>query len=286
MKRYILAIAAFMALGVTACSEPQEADAPLVTPEIEISAGEVGQGSLMFNIELKDAAEAGYMLVEKASAEASDFATNNVVKNSVLLEEAESQEVKIDGLKENTDYQVIAYCKAKGNDTPAVSDVITMRTKGLQLQMGFFAYDGIDEASGRHRVTFMGSTRPRGSDMTDYLDVTLFMYLLYDPGDYPTAGNYEIFQEDGSNMNTNLVYKAGKHVLMDGEPNMQGSGWWLIEDGKEDVCNASMTGVQTILHDEDTHVTTITGTMIDSETGKTLNYTYSTEEPLFRFNDY
>ncbi len=62
MKKYIFALVAFMTLAMGACNT--EADAPIITPEISITAGEVGQGSLSFDIVLKDAAEAGYILVE------------------------------------------------------------------------------------------------------------------------------------------------------------------------------------------------------------------------------
>ncbi len=155
-----------------------------------------------------------------------------------------------------------------------------------ELSMGFFAYDGIDEASGRHRVNFYGSTNPRYGEEKDYIDVTIFMYLLYDPGDYVTPGDYVPYADDGSNMKVNLVYKPGKRCLIDGEPNMQGSGWWTLEDKEIVAFNPSIEGTHTITFDAKTKATTISGSMVDSETDETFNFTYSTDEPLLRFDDY
>lgn len=162
----------------------------------------------------------------------------------------------------------------------------------IKAEDGFFAYDGLDEASGHYRTSVMLSSKSMSEENTDgYTDILIYIYTSFEPEIVSQTGGYTFrkfftgaitpFYTTGSGL-TDQMWYIGKHFTDEEGENVQGCGWFTYDkDGNTTACYAAddteKTTCEIVENEDGTH--TIKGVMYDKTLGKTLRYEYTTDDP-------
>lgn len=133
-------------------------------------------------------------------------------------------------------------------------------------------------------------------DTGDYVDILVYIYTDFEPEILTSTGGYTYrkfftgaispFYTDSVEKHTDRMWYIGKHYTDDeGDPNVQGCGWFTYQNGLETGCFAAddteRTTCEIVDNGDGTH--TIKGVMYDKTFDKSLRYEYKTEHPgIFR----
>ncbi len=127
MKKTNLLLVLLIALFSFSCNEnnvpepdPNENINP--KPKVAIKAVSSADDSIVFNIELSDATEAGYLVLNSSELKSNSFEPVTVYANATKLENPQSQDITVSKLDSEQSYSVIAY--ALNGDMETFSDIV------------------------------------------------------------------------------------------------------------------------------------------------------------------
>lgn len=163
----------------------------------------------------------------------------------------------------------------------------------MVMKDGFLASDGIDEASGRYRLTIALSDQKMGAQTYPYYDVMIYVYLKYPMEKIDQHrmkvpfGKVTPFFTNGEPLG-DMVYYVGKHrVGEDGAPAFEGTAW-IHNKSKEDAEFFVASDVQKTsisIDDLGNGKYKVHGTLYDAELNKALNFSFTDSKPVFILMD-
>ncbi len=164
---------------------------------------------------------------------------------------------------------------------PVTEDVMVM-------QDGFLAADGLDEASGRYRLTIMLCSQKIGSQTFPYYDVMLYLYLkepmtpIDEHRQQVPFGRVTPFFVDGQ-MLGDMVYYIGKHKMDGGEESFEGTAWAYNKsetDAEFFVAN-DLERTEIYIDDNGDGSYTVRGTLYDKDLNKEMKFKYVDTKPVY-----
>ena len=141
-------------------------------------------------------------------------------------------------------------------------------------------------------TVWLSSKSMSTGDTGDYVDILVYIYTDFEPEILTSTGGYTYrkfftgaispFYTDSVEKHTDRMWYIGKHYTDDeGDPNVQGCGWFTYQNGLETGCFAAddteRTTCEIVDNGDGTH--TIKGVMYDKTFDKSLRYEYKTEHP-------
>lgn len=285
MKKIFVIVA--LASAVISCkpaagSDDGDKECNCESPAVVVNG--VTETSANVNVDLKGMDSAYYLCVPKSQETPSP---SEIEENGVKLEESL---FTLSDLEAQTEY-VIAVSARCEHDTQnvAFAEFMTLEDEALEMADGFMAYDGLDSASGRYRLSVMMSTKSMSNSEEDYDDVVLYIYLKSDLEriDAYTRkvpfGNITPFYEDGSTLG-DMVYYIGKHFTdEDGNPNAAGTAVFKYKGGKvSDILVADDTENSNFaIIDNGDGSYTVKGKIVDKEKGESYSFKYVDDKAVF-----
>ncbi len=155
MRNFRFFLLSLMGLFALSCNEsptPEPTTDPDAKklPTIVVNEVATTTSSLTFNIEMSDATQAGYMVLKSDEVQSDSFEAVKVYANATKLETAETQDVTVAELDEDTDYTIVAY--AVNGEMENISDIVI--SNRLKLSTG----DAASAPAPTVEIESMGST--------------------------------------------------------------------------------------------------------------------------------
>lgn len=158
----------------------------------------------------------------------------------------------------------------------------------MVMKDGFMASDGLDEASGRYRLTIALCDQKIGEQTFPYTDVLIYVYMkepLKKLDEHHLAvpfGRITPFHTDGQPIG-DMVYYIGQHHTTSEGDSFEGTAW-VYNESKEKAqyfVASDLDKTDIRIDDLGNGSYEVHGTLYDKELNKELKFSYKDSKPVY-----